>query len=81
MLGTVSETEDIIQDLFLTVHRQDPGSIRDVKAYLCKAVTHRCIDYLQSARSRRELYVGPWLPEPLANLVYRRPASASRLKG
>ncbi|MBU7319647.1 RNA polymerase sigma-70 factor [Paenibacillus oleatilyticus] len=65
MLGTVSEAEDIIHDLFLAVSRTDPGAIQNPKAYLCKSVTRRCIDQLKSARSRREVYVGPWLPEPL----------------
>ncbi|KEQ22976.1 RNA polymerase sigma-70 factor [Paenibacillus tyrfis] len=65
MLGSVSEAEDIIHDLFLAVSRTDPGAIQNPKAYLCKSVTRRCIDQLKSARSRREVYVGPWLPEPL----------------
>ncbi|KPV56814.1 hypothetical protein QJ48_25880 [Paenibacillus sp. A3] len=65
MLGSVSEAEDIIHDLFLAVSRTDPGAIQNPKAYLCKSVTRRCIDQLKSARARREVYVGPWLPEPL----------------
>ncbi|MCP3773919.1 RNA polymerase sigma-70 factor [Paenibacillus sp. MZ04-78.2] len=65
MLGSVSEAEDIIHDLFLAVSRTGPGAIQNPKAYLCKSVTRRCIDQLKSARARREVYVGPWLPEPL----------------
>ncbi|CAG7628663.1 ECF RNA polymerase sigma factor SigJ [Paenibacillus solanacearum] len=65
MLGTVSEAEDIVHDLFLMVPKLDTDAIYNTKAYLCKAVTRRCIDYLESARVRREQYVGPWLPEPL----------------
>ncbi|MEC0209890.1 RNA polymerase sigma-70 factor [Paenibacillus ehimensis] len=65
MLGSVSEAEDIIHDLFLAVSRTDPGTIQNAKAYLCKSVTRRCIDQLKSARARREVYVGQWLPEPL----------------
>ncbi len=65
MLGSVSEAEDIIHDLFLAVSRMDPGTIQNAKAYLCKSVTRRCIDQLKSARARKEVYVGQWLPEPL----------------
>ncbi|CAG7654462.1 RNA polymerase sigma-70 factor [Paenibacillus allorhizosphaerae] len=65
MLGAVSEAEDIVHDLFLTIPKLHTEAIHNTKAYLCKAVTHRCIDYLESARVRREQYVGPWLPEPL----------------
>lgn len=65
MLGSVSEAEDIIHDLFLAVSRTNLDSIQNAKAYLCKSVTRRCIDQLKSARARREVYVGQWLPEPL----------------
>lgn len=45
------------------------GSVSNWKAYLCRAVTNRCMDLLKSARKKRELYVGPWLPEPLVQRV------------
>ena len=67
MLGSVTEAEDIVQEAFLRYHsalaRQvEPDS---PKAYLSAIVTRLCIDQLRSARSRRESYVGDWLPEPL----------------
>lgn len=65
MLGTVSEAEDIVHDMFLTLPQAELQSVRYEKAFLCKMVTNRCIDYLRSARKQREVYVGPWLPEPL----------------
>lgn len=66
MLGTVSDAEDIVQDVFL--HAQQPGrleQVEQVKAYLCKMTTNRCLDTLKSAQKKREVYTGPWLPEPL----------------
>lgn len=65
MTGTLSDAEDALQDLLVKLHRVDPTSVKQPRAYLCRAVTRQCIDQLTSARARREQYVGPWLPEPL----------------
>ena len=65
MLGTVSEAEDVVQDAFARLLRIDISEINDVRGWLVVAVTRRCLDELRSARSRREVYVGPWLPEPV----------------
>lgn len=66
MLGSVTDAEDIVQDSFLALNGiVGSSSIRSLKAYLCKIVTNRCLDYLRSAKHKREVYVGPWLPEPL----------------
>ncbi len=67
MLGTVSEAEDIVQEAFLRYHQAMEGPSRPESpgAYLSAVTTRLCIDYLRSARVRRESYVGHWLPEPL----------------
>jgi RNA polymerase sigma-70 factor (ECF subfamily) len=67
MLGAVTEAEDIVQEAFLRYHRAvaDHGQPDSPKAYLSTVVTRLSIDVLRSARSRRESYVGDWLPEPL----------------
>ncbi|ERI06974.1 sigma-70 family RNA polymerase sigma factor [Aneurinibacillus aneurinilyticus] len=44
-----------------------------MKAYLVKSVTNRCINLLKSARKKREIYIGPWLPEPQINLSEQNP--------
>lgn len=64
MLGKVDAAEDIVQDTFLKWLETDT-QIRQTKAYLVKAVTNTCINYLHSARVKREAYVGIWLPEPI----------------
>ncbi|MBO9596994.1 MAG: RNA polymerase sigma-70 factor [Cohnella sp.] len=73
MLGSVADAEDLVQDTFLTAQQLETsghdGHVRNLKAYLCKTVTNRCLDYLKSARRKREVYVGPWLPEPLVQSV------------
>jgi RNA polymerase sigma-70 factor (TIGR02957 family) len=67
MTGSVGDAEDIVQDAFLgmTRARQAGTTINDPKAYLATAVTRLGINYLSSARVRRETYVGDWLPEPV----------------
>jgi DNA-directed RNA polymerase specialized sigma24 family protein len=67
MTGSVGDAEDIVQEAFLglTRARQAGTTIADPKAYLATAVTRLGINYLSSARVRRETYVGDWLPEPV----------------
>ena len=67
MTGSVGDAEDIVQDAFLgmTRARNAGTAIADPKAYLTTAVTRLGINYLRSARVRRETYVGDWLPEPV----------------
>ncbi|MBM7567857.1 RNA polymerase sigma-70 factor [Paenibacillus sacheonensis] len=81
MLGSVTQAEDLVQDAFVTVQQQnihqEGGSIRNLKAYLCKIVTNRCLDDLKSARKNREVYVGPWLPEPLVQDYVLHPGTAA----
>ena len=67
LLGSVSEAEDVVQEGFLRLHRAlDEGEeIKNPEAYLVTVVTRLGIDELRSARARREVYVGEWLPEPI----------------
>jgi RNA polymerase sigma-70 factor (TIGR02957 family) len=67
MTGSVGDAEDIVQDAFLGLTRAHKAgtTITDPKAYLSTAVTRLGINYLSSARVRRETYVGDWLPEPV----------------
>ena len=67
MTGSVGDSEDLVQDAFLgmTRARQAGTVIASPKAYLTASVTRLGITYLNSARVRRETYVGDWLPEPV----------------
>ena len=65
MLGTASEAEDIVQDVWVRWQTCDRSVVRDPAAFLATAATRLSINVLQSAHSRRETYIGPWLPEPI----------------
>ena len=63
MLGSRSDAEDIVQDAYLRfAGAQD---VHNAEAFLVTVVTRLCLDRLKSARAQREVYVGPWLPEPV----------------
>jgi RNA polymerase sigma-70 factor, ECF subfamily len=66
MTGSHSDAEDIVQDALLRAHRAPAADIESPAAYLTTITTRLAIDHLRSARVRRESYVGPWLPEPIA---------------
>ncbi len=65
MLGSATEAEDVLQDAWLR-WQQATDDVRDSAAYLATIVTRLSLTALTSARARRETYIGPWLPEPVA---------------
>lgn len=65
LLGSASEAEDAVQDAYLRLHGADTVLIESLPAWLTKVVTNLCLNQLTSARARREVYPGPWLPEPV----------------
>ena len=65
MLGTVTDAEDVLQDAWLRWQGTDRDTVREPAAFLSTIVTRLCLTALDSARARREVYVGPWLPEPI----------------
>jgi RNA polymerase sigma-70 factor, ECF subfamily len=65
MLGSVDEAEDIVQETWLRWDRADRSQVTDPKAYLIRIASRASLDHLRRAATRRESYVGPWLPEPL----------------
>jgi RNA polymerase sigma-70 factor (TIGR02957 family) len=65
MLGSATDAEDVVQDAWLRYSSAPPQPIRSTRAWLGTIVTRLCLDRLKAARTTRELYVGPWLPEPM----------------
>lgn len=66
ILGSVAEAEDVAQEVWLRAAAADLSQVRDLRAWLVTVAARTAYNVLASARVRRETYVGPWLPEPLA---------------
>ncbi len=64
ILRSAAGAEDIVQDVWVRWQKADRRQVRDVAAFLTTTATRLAINVMQSARSRRETCVGPWLPEP-----------------
>jgi RNA polymerase sigma-70 factor, ECF subfamily len=77
MLGSLAEAEDMVQEAYLRWHAADRATVADPRAYLSKTVARLCLDHLKSARTRREAYVGPWLPEAIIDENALAPDSAN----
>ncbi|WP_432030527.1 RNA polymerase sigma factor SigJ [Streptomyces sp. 1222.5] len=69
VLGSVSEAEDVVQDVWVRWQGTDRSVVLDPGAYLARIATRLAVNVAQSARVRREAYVGPWLPEPVDTSV------------
>jgi RNA polymerase sigma-70 factor, ECF subfamily len=65
MLGSVMDAEDLVQEAYLRWEEAVETDVRSPRAYLTTIVTRLAINQLRAARTKRETYVGPWLPEPL----------------
>lgn len=65
MLGSRADADDVVQDAYLRWHDAAREEIRTPQAWLMTTTTRLAIDRLRQRRAERELYTGPWLPEPL----------------
>jgi RNA polymerase sigma-70 factor (TIGR02957 family) len=65
MLGSAAEAEDIVQDVWLRWQSTNRSAVENPPAYLATTTTRLCINLSQSAHTRRETYIGTWLPEPV----------------
>ncbi|HET9874727.1 MAG TPA: RNA polymerase sigma-70 factor [Mycobacterium sp.] len=65
ILGSATESDDVLQDSYLRWADVDLSTVRDTKSYLGQLVTRQALNALRADARRREDYVGPWLPEPL----------------
>lgn len=81
MLASRAEAEDVLQDAFLRYAAVEKGAVDNEEAFLVTTVTRLCLDRLKSAKARREVYVGPWLPEPVFDAEALSPESAVELAG
>jgi RNA polymerase sigma-70 factor (ECF subfamily) len=67
MLGSRADAEDVVQDAWLRWRGVEAEDVANPAGFLNKVVTRLCLDRLKSARARREVYVGEWLPEPVVD--------------
>ncbi|NUS18140.1 MAG: RNA polymerase sigma factor SigJ [Streptomyces sp.] len=65
MLGRIADAEDVVQEAWLRWAGADRDEVREPRAFLVRTTTRLAIDRLRHVQSRRESYVGAWLPEPL----------------
>lgn len=65
ILGSATESDDVLQDGYLRWAEVDLSKVTDTKAYLARLVTRQSLNALRAQSRRREDYIGPWLPEPL----------------
>jgi RNA polymerase sigma-70 factor (ECF subfamily) len=70
MLGSRAEAEDAVQDAYLRWHAADRDAVKEPRHFLSTVVTRLCLDRMKSAQARREVYVGPWLPEPVVDEAF-----------
>lgn len=66
VLGTLADAEDVVQEAWLRWADVDRAEVRDARAYLLTVTTRLSLNRIRQQRNRREDYVGPWLPEPIA---------------
>jgi RNA polymerase sigma-70 factor, ECF subfamily len=67
MLGSRADAEDLVQDAFVRWQQSDRAAIRNAEAWLVTTATRLAIDRLRALKTEREMYVGPWLPEPMTH--------------
>jgi RNA polymerase sigma-70 factor (ECF subfamily) len=65
MLSSATDAEDIVQEAFVRWLQTGDEEVQSPKAYLSTIVVRLCINQAESARARREVYIGSWLPEPI----------------
>jgi len=75
MLGSRSDAEDVVQDAYLRF--AGAREVQNPEAFLVTVVTRLCLDRLRSAKAQREIYVGPWLPEPVVDAEGLSPDAAT----
>jgi len=78
MLGTPADAEDVLHDAWLRWHSQDTAALDDPEAWLVTVTTRLALDRLRRAKTEREHYFGPWLPEPAGEIAEAPDAALER---
>jgi RNA polymerase sigma factor (sigma-70 family) len=68
MLGSLSESEDAVQEAWLRMSRSDATVVDNLAGWLTTVVARICLDLLRARRARLEHLTGTWLPEPVVTI-------------
>jgi RNA polymerase sigma-70 factor (ECF subfamily) len=68
MLGSLTDTDDAVQEAWLRLARSDAAAVENLGGWLTTVVGRVCLDMLRVRNARREDYVGSWLPEPIVTV-------------
>jgi RNA polymerase sigma factor (sigma-70 family) len=68
MLGSISETEDAVQEAWLRFDRAGAQEVDNMRAWLTVIVSRVCLDMLRARRARPEELFDGSLPEPIVTL-------------
>src|SRR5579862_506293 len=79
MLGSRADAEDMVQDAWLKWTQADRTDVENDESFLTTIVTRLCLDRLKFERTRRQSYIGPWLPEPIVDAHALSPQTASEI--
>jgi RNA polymerase sigma-70 factor, ECF subfamily len=80
MLGSAAEAEDMLQESFIRWQQCSQDVIHSPRAFLVTIISRLCIQQLESARVKREQYVGQWLPEPIFSGEHDDPSETTRVQ-
>jgi RNA polymerase sigma-70 factor (ECF subfamily) len=79
MLGTLADARDVVQDTYLKWREVDMRQVRNARSWLVTVCSRLALNAINSARARRETYVGTWLPEPYVDEQTPSPADQSQI--
>lgn len=79
MLGSAADAEDMLQETFIRWQQSPRGNVQSPRAFMVTVISRLCLQQFESARARREEYVGHWLPEPVLTGKHDDPSASSRL--
>ncbi|MDX3759858.1 RNA polymerase sigma factor SigJ [Streptomyces mirabilis] len=71
MLGSLSEADDAVQEVWLKLGRTDVGEIRNLAGWLTTVVGRVCLDLLRTRAARREEPLDTYVPDPLVSPLER----------
>jgi RNA polymerase sigma-70 factor (ECF subfamily) len=80
MLGSAADAEDMLQETFIRWQKSSQSEIKSPRAFLVTIISRLCLQHLESARVKREEYVGQWLPEPIYTGEHSDPSANSRMQ-